>query len=110
MAVNVSSNEARNHLGRLLKLASEEDEDVIIKVHGNPTAVLISYAEYEQIGDLKKMEKRLRALETVRELRRTISDRTAQLSTEEAYRLAGFGEKATEDIVENDRQIAAARL
>ena len=109
MTTNVSSNEARSHLGRLLRLASEEDEDVVIKVRGEPTAVLISYAEYEQLADLKKMQKRLQAVERLRALRRRIHERIPDLPAEEAYRLAGFSEQATQEIIENDRQIAASR-
>ncbi|MXZ19841.1 MAG: type II toxin-antitoxin system Phd/YefM family antitoxin [Caldilineaceae bacterium SB0665_bin_25] len=38
---NVSSSEARKRLGRFLNLASEENEDVVIKVRGEPTSVEI---------------------------------------------------------------------
>ena len=49
MTIIVSSREARNSLGRLLRLGSEENEEVVIKVRGEPTAVMVSYAQYEKM-------------------------------------------------------------
>ena len=49
MTIIVSPSEARNSLGRLLRQANEENEEVVIKVQGEPTAVMVSYAQYEKM-------------------------------------------------------------
>lgn len=46
MTMTVSSNEVRSNLGNLLKVTARED--VVIAVRNKPTAVLMSYAEYEE--------------------------------------------------------------
>jgi prevent-host-death family protein len=105
MALSVSSNEARNGLGRLLRLAAEKDEEVVIQVRGKPTAVLVSYADYQELLRWKKSRQAMSALEKIRAARASVQARTADLSEADVYRLAGFGEQATEEIVRHDRQI-----
>jgi prevent-host-death family protein len=105
---SISSNEARNNLGRLLRMVSKDEENFVIKVRGEPTAVLISYAEYEEINGLKKLRKRWQALEKLRAIRKQVQARTVDLSDQEAYQLAGFGEKAIKDIIQHEQQPTVA--
>ncbi len=107
MTTIVSSNEVRNSLGKLLKLAADSNEEIIIKVRGEPTAAILSYAEYEAWLEMKKRQKALEALEKIRAVREQTLKNTPDLSEEEAYRLAGFGEKATEEILRQEQRIAA---
>lgn len=104
MSVSVSSNEARSRLGRLLRLAAEKDENVVIEVRGQPKAVLVSYADYQELLRWKKSQQAISALEKIRAARESILERTAELSESDAYRLAGFGERAAEEIVSHDQQ------
>jgi len=103
MTVSVSSNEARNGLGRLLRLAAEKDEEVVIEVRGKPTAVLVSYADYQELVRWKKSQQAMIALEKIRAARASVLARTADLSEADAYRLAGFGEQSTAEIVRHDQ-------
>ena len=104
MLTSVSSNEARNSLGKLLRMVSKAEE-VVIKVRGEPTAVLISYAEYEEINKLKKLQKRWQALEQIRAVRERVQKRTNGLADSEAYQLAGFGENAIKDMIQYDERV-----
>lgn len=103
---SVSSNEARNSLGKLLSMVAKDEEEIVIKVRGEPTAVLISYAEYEVLNKLKKLQKRWQALEKLRAVRERVQKRTDELSDNEVYRLAGFGENARNDMRQYEEQIA----
>ena len=105
---SVSSNEARNSLGKLLRMASDDGEEIVIKVRGEPTAVLISYTEYEALAELKQLQKRMQALETLRNIHSRVQQRNEDLPDEEAYRMAGFGEEAIREIIEFDQQLAAS--
>ncbi|RLT34623.1 MAG: type II toxin-antitoxin system Phd/YefM family antitoxin [Chloroflexi bacterium] len=103
MTISVSSNEARNRLGKLLRLAAEKNEVVVIRVRGEATAVLVSYADFEEFTRLKKAQRASEALEKIRAVRDRVQTQTADLSEREAYQLAGFGGQATEDIIQHDR-------
>lgn len=101
----VSSTEAKSRFGTLLKWIKEHE--VIIRVHGEPEAVLISYEDYRQIEELRERERRRIALETLRKLREEV---TAQvdLSQEEAYVIAGMSPGVARRIVEYDQKRASS--
>ena len=105
---SVSSNEARNSLGKLLSMVAKDEEEIVIKVRGEPTAVLISYAKYEILNKLKKLQKRWEALEKLRAVRQRVYKRTGDLSDSEAYHQAGFGENALKDLLQYEAQIATS--
>lgn len=106
MTISVSSNEARNSLGRLLRLASEENEEVVIRVRGEPTAVLVSYAAYEQMAQWKRIQKAQEALAKIRAIRARVQAKVQDLSSREAYRQAGFGEQAIRELLASEQQAA----
>jgi prevent-host-death family protein len=106
MTISVSSNEARNRLGKLLRLAAETNEGVVIRVRGEATAVLVSYTDFEEFTRLKKAEKASQALEKIRAARQRVQAQTPELSERDAYDLAGFGKQATDEIIQHDRAVA----
>ena len=91
MTISVSSSEARKSLGKLLILASEKNEEVVIRVRGEPTAVIVSYSQYEQLIKDKEARKREEALRLLRSARARVQERMEGVSREEAYRMASFG-------------------
>lgn len=107
MTINVSSSEARKRLGRFLNLASEENEDVVIEVRGEPTAVIVSYSQYEQMAREREDEKRKVALRLLRNARARVQENMGGVSREEAYRMAGFGENAIKEIIRHEDEVAA---
>ena len=102
MTISVSSSEARKSLGKLLNLASEENEEVVIEVRGEPTAVIVSYSQYEQLKEEKEARKREEALRLLRSARARVQERMEGVSPEEAYRMAGFGENAIKEILQHE--------
>ena len=73
MTISVTSSEARKSLGKLLHLASEENEEVVINVRGEPTAVLVSYSQYEQLTKEREARKREEALRLLRSARARVA-------------------------------------
>ena len=105
MTISVSSSEARKSLGKLLNLASEENEEVVIEVRGEPTAVIVSYSQYEQLMEEKECRKREEAVRLLRSARARVQERMEGISDEEAYRMAGFGENAIKEILQHEDEI-----
>jgi len=104
----VSASEAKSRFGSMLKQAKQEQ--VIIEVHGEPEAVLISYTEYQQYEELKELKRRREALEALKALRDEVVAHTQDLTEEEAYKLAGISERSAQKLIAEDNKIAAARL
>ncbi len=107
MTINVSSSEARKRLGRLLNLASEKNEDVVIEVRGEPTAVIVSYSQYEQMAREREDETRMEAIRQLRKVRSRVQENMDGVSREEAYRMSGFGENAIREVIKYEDDVAA---
>lgn len=107
MPTTVTSSQARDKFGELLRLASEDNEDVVVTVRQKPTAVFISYAEYEELDQLRKLKKRLEAVEKLRALRKRVQEcvKSDNLTPEQAYAFAGFGNEAITTTLQSDRRL-----
>ena len=84
----VSANEAKQRLGSLLGWVTEHRDEVIVERHGKPTAVIMAYADYEAVQELRDQARRREALERLERLRERVSARNADLSDEQAMELA----------------------
>jgi prevent-host-death family protein len=109
MPKQVTSSEAKSHFGELLKWTKENQDKVIVRLYGEPTAVLISYAEYEELEKLRKREQKRKILETLDQLRAEARQQNPHLSDEEAYRLAGFSEEVIPETLKTDETLAASQ-
>ncbi len=103
MAKIISSTEAKARFGSILKLARDKHEQVIIEVHGEPEAVLISYREYQVYEQLKEMNRRREALAALQTLRDEVTANSQDLTEEEAYRLAGISGGIAKQLIEKDQ-------
>ncbi len=88
MPRTVSSTQAKAHLGTLLKWIDQHDDEVIVELYNKPTAVIMTYDEYEEIVKLRRQE-RQRQAETQTQ-HTEIEVRNPEMLVEEASRLAGF--------------------
>jgi prevent-host-death family protein len=83
----VSSNEAKQHWGAMMKAASE-GEDVIVESHGKPKAVVISPEAFEELRKARDEAERKEALEWLRDFEERQIERNKDLTQEEADELA----------------------
>lgn len=88
MSKAVSTREAQNTLSALIGWVNEHRDAVIVENRGAPTAVLISYSEYEALQEAKEQQRRQRLLAQMRDLQARVSARNADLSEAEADALA----------------------
>ena len=89
MPRTVSSTQAKAQLGTLLKWIDQHDDEVIVELYNKPTAVIMTYDEYEEIVKLRRQE-RQRQAETQTQHTGEIEVRNPEMLVEEASRLAGF--------------------
>ena len=88
MSKAVSTREAQNMLSSLIGWVNEHNEAVIVEKRGAPTAVLMSYAEYESLQEVKEQQRRQLLLAKMRDLRARVSVRNPELDEAEADILA----------------------
>ncbi|HXF64052.1 MAG TPA: type II toxin-antitoxin system prevent-host-death family antitoxin [Caldilineaceae bacterium] len=106
MPKTVSSSEAQNNFGAMLQWAEENQEEVVVERRGKPAGVLIGYEQYQEYQRLKAQERKRKAWEALEALRKKVAARNADLTPEEAYRLAGFSEEVIQETLESDRELA----
>lgn len=98
MPQKVSSTEAKNRLGSLIGWVAETRDAVIVANHGEPVAVLMSFAEYVELLTLREKARRASILERVRALRQESLARNQALTPEEGDALA---ERFAREVIEN---------
>jgi prevent-host-death family protein len=54
MPKTVSSSEAKSKFGEIVKWSTENKDEVIVKLYGEPAVVMMPYSEYEQFENLHK--------------------------------------------------------
>lgn len=109
MPKTVSSSEAKSHFGELVKWTTEHQEQVIVKLYGEPAVVILSYSEYEEMENLRRREQKRKVLEALDALRQEVRQQDPELSAEAAYRLAGFSEEVIRETLAADQALNATQ-
>ena len=84
----VTATEAKNRLGALMAWAVAQRDEVIVEAQGKPRAVIMSFADYQEVQALREQARRREALERLRALRARVSARNQDLTEEQAMALA----------------------
>jgi prevent-host-death family protein len=92
MPKTVTASEVKARFGQIVKWTTDNNDEVIVKLYGEPTVVIMPYTEYEALEKLRKQEQKRKVLESLEELRKEARKQNPELTAEEAYRLAGFSE------------------
>ena len=108
MPRTISSSEAKSKFGEVLKWTTENNDEVIVKLYGEPKAVIMPYTEYTEVEKLRKREERRKAWETLEEIRKRVRAQNPDMTPEEAYRLAGFSEEVIQETLKKDKELAEA--
>lgn len=104
MAKAVSTTEAKNKLTALIAWVRESRDEIIVESHGRPTAVIISYDEYQKLQVLKEQQRRREALAQLEDLRQRVSTRNQDLSEDQALDLADrFVREVVDEMVEDGK-------
>ncbi|HKP52406.1 MAG TPA: type II toxin-antitoxin system Phd/YefM family antitoxin [Chloroflexia bacterium] len=82
MPKTVSATDAKNKLGSVVSWVLENQDEIIVESRGEPTVVIMPYAEYEKVKDLRERDDRRQALEQLRSLRDEVRARNQDLTSE----------------------------
>ena len=93
----VSTAEAKNKLPALIAWVREHEDAVVVENRGKPSAVLVSYTEYEAMQGLKERQRRQEAVEQLRRLRDQVSARNQDLTDEQVESIA---EQTSRDVMQ----------
>jgi prevent-host-death family protein len=83
----ISSNEAKQHWGAMMKAASS-GEAVIVESHGKPRAVVISPEAFEELRQARERQRREEAMRLLREIEASYDGRNDDLTAEQVEELA----------------------
>jgi prevent-host-death family protein len=83
----VSSNEAKQHWGAMMKAASE-GEAVIVESHGQPKAVVISPEAFEELRQARERQRREEAMRLLQEIEASYDGRNDDLTEEQVEEIA----------------------
>jgi prevent-host-death family protein len=84
----ISANEAKQKFGAMMGWAVEHGDEVIVESHGKPKVVIMAYAEYETVRQLREQARRREALERLHRAKERVSARNRDLTEEQALALA----------------------
>ena len=84
----VSATEAKTHMGAILDWAEEQDDEVIVQIHGQPKAVIISFAAYQKMRSQREAFRRQQALARLNALAERMASQNADLDQQKADALA----------------------
>lgn len=113
MAITVTSTEAKNNFGELLKWTKENAGAIYVKQYGEPTAVILSLTEFEKLqADAAKEQKR-RVLAKVENMRReswaSLPEDAEEVDAVKAYMEAGFTEDVAVETANFDRHLVQSK-
>ena len=97
MTRTVTTTEAKAKLSELLGWVREHRDRVIVENRGEPSAVILSYHEFEELQQLREQQRRQEAIATLRRLRDEVRARNGDLTDEQAEALA---ERAARDTID----------
>jgi len=101
MPRRVSASEAKTRFGEMLAWAHDYQDDIIVESRGRPSAVIISFQEYQRILDLREKARREEALARLERLRQRVSARNKGLTEEEAESVAdALSREAVESLIQ----------
>ena len=100
MPKTVTATEAKNRLGALVEWVVSRQEEVIVESRGEPTAVIMSFAEYRQVLTLREQERRRTVLARLEALHERQMARNQDLTPEQGDALADrFAREFVDDMV-----------
>lgn len=100
----ITATEAKTHMGAILDWTVEHEDEVIIQAHGQPKAVLISFAAYQKNRNQQEIMRRQAALARLEALAQRQEARNPDLGQTEAEALVDrFSRDAFAEMVAEGR-------
>jgi prevent-host-death family protein len=96
----MSSNEAKQNWGAVMKTAREADGTVVVESHGKPQVAVISFERYQELRALEARAEQEADLRWLREFEASYDGRNDDLTVEQIEELADrFSREFVDDLV-----------
>ncbi len=83
MSKTVSATEVKNKLGAVVSWVLENHDEVIVESRGEPTVVIMPFAEYERVNDLREQDRINQAFARLQKARDEVRAQNPDITTEE---------------------------
>src|SRR4051794_15617213 len=83
MTKTISASEAKNRFGSVIGWAADQGDTVIVESHGEPKVVILPYAEYEKIQEMREQIRRTEVLARLERLAEKVRARNPDIETDE---------------------------
>ena len=104
-AKHVSASEAKTRFGFLVDWSVQNQSEVVVEKHGEPTAVIMPYGDYQEFLGLKQEAERKKALETFRQFRKEVQARNPEMTDKAAQEFAAdFTNEVMKTVIEKRQQ------
>ncbi len=104
MPMTVTSTEAKSQFGSMVKWATDNQDEIIVKHYGEPALVMLPFASYAELLELRESARKALARQIVEKLRQDIQKENPVIDQAEAYREAGMSESVIRELLEGDAQ------
>jgi prevent-host-death family protein len=96
----ISATEVKTQLGAMIDWTVEHADEIVIESRGKPKAVLMSYAQFEVVEQLREAERRRQVLAQLEDLAQRVAARNQDLTAAAAQELADrFMREAVDDLI-----------
>ena len=100
MPKTVTASEAKNDVDAIFDWAESHGDEVIVERQGTPRLVIMPYAEFAALAELRERERRRDAWQRLEAIRLRVQERNQDLTEEEADALADrFAREFVEDLI-----------
>ena len=104
-AKHVSASEAKTRFGSLVDWSVQHQQGVVVEKHGEPTAVIMPYGNYQEFLALKREADQKQALETFRQLRQDVRACNPNMTEAQAQAFADdFTNEVMDAVIEKRQQ------
>lgn len=85
MTRTVTASQAKTHFFKILKGVRDREDEVVVTKDGRPTAILVSYQEFEQLMETLELLSDAKSMKRIREGRLHLKKGGERLSHEEVF-------------------------
>lgn len=104
MPTSMSAREAKAHLDSLLDQSNDRFDDIIVERDGEPRAVIVSFAEYQAVAELRQARHQEQVISELEQIRASVAARNEDLTAEQVDDLANrFSREMFEDLEREGR-------
>lgn len=88
MPTTMTAREVKAQLDSLLDQSNDRFDDIIVERNGEPRAVIVSFAEYQAVAELRQALRQEQVIAELEQLRASVAARNEGLAEEQVEKIA----------------------